>query len=348
MKRCAIALSGLFLSACLSTPPPHPRALECNELCTNYINEGDLVHAEVQCDLGLQFSPQYADLWVNKGLIELRRGNDAKAKEHFIKALRYNQEQAQAYNNLGYVYYKDKAYGKAHDNFQRALKVNPDYTEARYNLALTFKDMGKRDMARKEFRTIIAVNAQLADPHAQMGQMAFDDGAYDEAIGHLTHAVQLDPKYADAWAALGDAYTEAGKFAEARDAYTSCIEADPNNAPCRHNVAIVGRKAQLLDPALKDVKESLAGQKTAQGEWQLAREYKTKGLENEEKRAYMRCLKYDARYAPCHFGLYEIFHGERQEKDALNACRNFLKFAEEGEFKKEFETCQRYVNSQTY
>jgi tetratricopeptide (TPR) repeat protein len=348
MNRWTLAAGALFLAACISTPPPHPRALECNELCTNYINSGDLTRAEVQCDLGLQFSPQYADLWVNKGLIELRRGNEKKAKEHFIKALRFNQEQAQAYNNLGFVYYKEKGYGKAHDAFQRALKVNPDYVEARYNLGLVFKDMGEADKAKKEFRTIIAVSANLADPHAQLGHMAYEEGAYQEAIEHLTHAVQLDPQYADAWAALGMAYSEAGKFAEAKDAFTSCIEADPNNAECRHNVAIVGRKAQLLDPALKEVKESLSGQKTAQGEYQLAREYKTKGLENEEKRAYMRCLKYDSKFAPCHFGLYEIFLGERQEKDAVVACKNFLKFAEAAEYKREFETCERYVNSQSY
>lgn len=348
MNRCLLLLGALSSAACLSTPPPHPRALECNELCTVYITQGDLVRAEVQCDLGLQFSPQYADLWVNKGLIALRQGNDAKAKEHFIKALRYNQEQAQAYNNLGYVYYKDKAYGKAHDAFQRALKVNPDYTEARYNLALTYKDMGQMDKAKKELRTIVAVNAQLADPHAQLGNIAFEAGAFDEAIEELTKAVQLDPQYSDAWAALGAAYSEAGKFAEARDAFTSCIEADPNNAQCRHNVAIVGRKEKLLEPALKDVQESLSGQKTAQSEYQLAREYKTKGLAAEEKRAYLRCLKYDSKFAPCHYGLYELFHEDRREKDAVTACRNFLKFAEQSEYKREFETCERYVSSQTY
>src|SRR4051794_30725920 len=89
----------LLLSGCLTAPPVHPRALENNELCAQKISEGDLTRAEVYCDLGLQFSPTYADLWVNKGLIALRRNQKDQAKEHFIKALRYNQAQAQAYNN---------------------------------------------------------------------------------------------------------------------------------------------------------------------------------------------------------------------------------------------------------
>src|SRR5262245_48147945 len=90
-------------TGCVTAPPVHPRALVCNELCAMALGQGDLNRAEVRCDLGLQFAPQYADLWVNKGLIALRRGQTDVAKDLFIKALRYNSEQAQAYNNLGYI-----------------------------------------------------------------------------------------------------------------------------------------------------------------------------------------------------------------------------------------------------
>ncbi|MHB8872779.1 MAG: tetratricopeptide repeat protein, partial [Myxococcaceae bacterium] len=81
-RRLLIPAVALMVAAgCIKAPPPHPRALECNELCAQFVGAGDLTRAEVQCDLGLQFSPQYSDLWVNKGLIYLRRGNDEKAKE---------------------------------------------------------------------------------------------------------------------------------------------------------------------------------------------------------------------------------------------------------------------------
>lgn len=44
------------------------RGVECSS-CAQYIALGDLQTAEDQCDLGLQFDRQYADLWVNKGVI---------------------------------------------------------------------------------------------------------------------------------------------------------------------------------------------------------------------------------------------------------------------------------------
>ncbi|MHB8877162.1 MAG: tetratricopeptide repeat protein, partial [Myxococcaceae bacterium] len=307
-----------------------------------------LTRAEVQCDLGLQFSPQYSDLWVNKGLIYLRRGNDEKAKEAFIKAARYNQEQAQAYNNLGFIYYKNHEYGKAHDNFQRALKVNPDYTEARYNLALAFKDMGNREKAKKELRTIVAVNPNLADPHHWLGVMALEDKADEEAIDELSKAVALDPSYADAWMSLGNAYTEAGKYAEAKDAFTSCIEADPNHAQCRNNAALVTRKDALLQPSLKEAKETATGQNTAESQYNLGKTFHDKGLRNEEERAYRKCVKLDGKYAPCYYALYEVYQEDRRDKEAMVSCRNFLKFASKDDFPKEIESCEKYVGSNTY
>ncbi len=345
MKRLILLSAALGLFACQSVPPPTPRALECNELCTDYITKDDLVHAEVQCDLGLQFSPMYADLWVNKGLIALKRGQDDKAKEFFIKGLRYNQEHASGYNNLGYVYYKHHEYGKAHDNFQRALRVNPDYLEARFNLALTFKEMKDIDKAKKEFRTIIEVNNQLADPHAKLGEMLFEEGSNEEASEELQKAVQLDPKYVDAWNMLGNVFMEMGKPCEAKDSFSSCIESDAENPQCRNNIIVAEKKCRLQDKAMQDVKDRQSGAKTADTEYAAAREYHDKGLMNDEERAYKRCLKFDPKYVRCHFGLYELFRSRGDDKNATTACRNFIKFANEGdkELEANLDTCKSYV-----
>jgi Tfp pilus assembly protein PilF len=341
MKRALLV--SLVLCGCISIPPPTPRALECNELCAKYLSDGDLTRAEVQCDLGLQFSPQYSDLWVNKGLIAMKRGQDDKAKEMFIKALRYNQEHAAAHNDLGYLYFKDHSYGKAHDNFQRALKVNPDYLEARYNLALCFKEMGEVDKAKKELRTIIEVKRDLADPHAQLGAIAVEAGALEEAQEELAIAVQLDPQFVDAWLMLGNAHMEAGKPCDAKDSFSSCIEVDGNNAACRNNIIVAEKKCKLQDKALTDVKERQAGNKTPEGEYAAALEYREKGMANDEERAYKRCLKYDPKFPQCHFGLFEIFKARADEKNASVACKNFLKFASESDFKHQVATCQQYV-----
>jgi tetratricopeptide (TPR) repeat protein len=77
----ALAIPVLGSLACAGTLPPTIQAIECNQLCAHSLTMGDLQTAEDQCDLGLQYSPQYANLWVNKGIIAKERAQFDKAKE---------------------------------------------------------------------------------------------------------------------------------------------------------------------------------------------------------------------------------------------------------------------------
>lgn len=341
----SLALVALSLSGCVAAVAPHQRAMECNELCAQYIAMGNLQAAEDQCDLGIQFSPQYADLWVNKGVIAFNRGQDDKAKEFFIKALRLNQEQAQAYNNLGMLYMKEQGYGKAHDNFQRALRVNPDYLEARYNLALAYKALNEMEKARKELRTLLHVKPDLADGWAQLGQIDVEAGEYEAAVESLTKATQLDPKFVAAWMVLGNAFMELGKPCDAKDTFSSCLEADENFPQCRNNIIIAEKKCKLQDKALDDVVAKKTGAKTAETEYSRALQARDKGNVGEEERAYKSCLKLDAKFALCHYGLFELFKNRSDEKNATVACKNFLKFASENEYGTQVGVCKQYVSN---
>jgi len=346
LARLWIVLLSLGSFACLRTPPPHIRALEANELCTQYLHLGDIERAEVQCDLGLQFAPHYGDLWTNKGIIALFRGHFEEAKKLFIKALRYNPNQAQAYHNLGLIYLKERKFGRAHDNFQRALKVNPDYRESRYNLALTFISMGRKEKARKELLTLTEVYPNLADPFALLGKLAFEEGNVLAAIEYLKHTVLLAPQYADAWLALGNAHYHAGHMDEAVDAYTSCIEASSELPDCPNNLARALNQRALSSKLITELEEAARRDKTPESQFRLARAYKDNGLRSAEKRAYEHCLRLNNRFAACYFGLFELFHDEREEKKAQIACQNFLKFSTDAEFPRERENCQRYLGEE--
>lgn len=339
--RVAVALLGIVTSC--AVPAPHPRALEANELCAHYTSKGDLQTAEDQCDLGLQFSPQYADLWVNKGVIAFNRGEFGRAKEYLIKALRYNQDHGPAFNNLGMLYMKELKYHTAQDNFRSALRVNPDYLDARYNLALAYIATKEPEKAKKELRTLLQIRPELADAWGQLGQLFLDEGDNESAIDMLSKATTYDPKFVAAWLSLGNAYMEAGRPCDGKDAYSTCIETDDANAQCRNNIVLAEKKCALQDKALVDLKEHRAGAKTPQSEYAAALQFKDKGLVNDEERAYKRCLKYDPKFAQCHFGLFEMYKGRSDEKNATIACKNFLKFASESELASQVSTCKQYV-----
>ncbi len=92
------------------------------------------------------------------------------------------------------------------------------------------------------------------------------------------------------------------------------------------------------------VKARASGEKTPASEYSLALQAREKGLSNDEERAFNRCLKYDPKYALCHFGLFELFRRRSDEKKATIGCKNFLKYANETEFASQVATCKQYVN----
>lgn len=344
MRAEVLSLFVVMTVGCVQKPPPPVRAVECNMLCVKYIEQNDLTRAEVQADLGLQFAPEYADLWVCKGLIALKREQRDKAKDSFIKAIRYNQEIAPAYNNLGYLYLGDREYGKAHDNLQRALRIDPDYLQARYNLALAYEGLKQVEKAKKEYRTLIELNPALADPHAHLGKLYLEEGESQLALEELQIATRLDPNYIDAWLVTGNVYMELSKPCDAKDAYGACIEVDSENPQCRNNIILAEKKCQLQSKALNEVNER---EKTPQAEFAAALASKEKGLVNDEERAYRRCLRYDGKFARCHFGLFTIFKERRDQKNAVTACKNFVKYATGTELEAQVAECERFLGAES-
>lgn len=347
--RSALAIPLLLATGCINTPPPSDRALVNNELCTQEINKGDLKQAEVYCDLGLEFAPQYADLWSNKGLIALYSGQKAKAKEFFIKAIRFNQEHAAAYMNLGKIYIDEGADGKAHDSFQRALKVNPDYIEARYNLALTFINMGKLDKAEKELMTLLVVDPNNAQAHHDLGVVKYRQDLKEEAVDEMRKSVTIAPDLnPEWWNNLGAVLMELSRFEEARQAFGSCVALKTDHPQCINNLSIAQRKAALTDSALKEYRDTQKAENSPAALYDLGLKYKERGLLSEEERTYKECIKLDGKFAPCHYGLFLLYSDAQKRSYAEVACKNFLKYVSVEEFPNEAEKCEKFLGARSY
>ncbi|QRK04596.1 tetratricopeptide repeat protein [Archangium violaceum] len=347
--RSALVVPLLLASGCINTPPPSDRALVNNELCTQELARGNCKQAEVYCDLGLEFAPQYADLWSNKGLIAMCMDNRKQAKEFFIKAIRFNQDQATAYASLGKIYLDEGALGKAHDSFQRALKVNPDYVEARYNLGLTFINMKKLDKAEKEFLTLLVIDPNNAQVHHDLGIVKYQQGLKEEAAQEMTKCVQLAPNLnPEWWNDLGAVLMELSRFEDARQAFGSCVALQNDHPQCLNNLSIAQRKAALTDSALKEFRDTQRAENTPPALFELARKYKEQGLLSEEERTYKACLKLDGKYAPCHYGLFQLYSEGQKRQSAEIACKNFLKYGSVEDFPSEIETCEKFLSAQSY
>jgi tetratricopeptide (TPR) repeat protein len=117
---------------------------------------------------------------------------------------------------------------------------------------------------------------------------------------------------------------------------------------CLDNLSIAQRKAALTDSALREFRDTQQAENSPEALFVLGRQYKQKGLLSEEERTYKKCLALDGRYAPCHYGLFQLYSDGHKRPHAEVACKNFLKYGSVEDFPSEMETCEKFLSAQSY
>ncbi|WP_426754698.1 tetratricopeptide repeat protein [Myxococcus sp. Y35] len=235
-KTLALSSVALLLSAC--GPRPYICEYRVNhvELCDQELASGNLSRAETYCDLGLEFSPEFADLWALKGRIERLRDNPAKAKEHFLRALRYAPDHQQALLYLGFTHLEEGAYELAREHFTQALKADPKLLDARHGLGSALMALGRREEARKELTAVRNADPGNADVHRALGRLEFKERNLEAARQHVSRATQLAPEDSYNWRNLGAVLLHQRRFSEAEAAFLRCMSLPEPYPDCQEGL----------------------------------------------------------------------------------------------------------------
>lgn len=99
-------LAGLLVSAalcvaCTGTAPLAPKAVDLNRAGSEALAAGDLETAEARFALALEYHPRFVEALTNLGMVEMQRGNLARARIDFERARRINPDLAQPHHALG-------------------------------------------------------------------------------------------------------------------------------------------------------------------------------------------------------------------------------------------------------
>jgi Flp pilus assembly protein TadD len=81
-----LAALALLLVACARPAMLPPKAIELNREGAAALADGNLELAQARIALAIEYNPRFTEAWVNLGIIEMQRGNFAKARKHFVKA----------------------------------------------------------------------------------------------------------------------------------------------------------------------------------------------------------------------------------------------------------------------
>ena len=73
----------------------------------------------------IKLDPEFAQPYVNKGIVLAKKGRIAEALKYFNKALRLDSTSAEALNNRAIIFSQSGQNSKAIEDFTRALELDP-------------------------------------------------------------------------------------------------------------------------------------------------------------------------------------------------------------------------------
>ncbi len=174
--------------ACTGTAPLAPKAVDLNRAGSDALAAGDLETAEARFALALEYHPRFVEALTNLGLVEMQRGNLARARLHFERARRINADLAQPHHALGVLAERERRPDVAAEHYREALKVNPGFGPSRANLGRVLFAAGRYDEAREQFLRLVEVDpgqlagrTGLAETLLQLGREGESDAVVDKA-----------------------------------------------------------------------------------------------------------------------------------------------------------------------
>jgi Flp pilus assembly protein TadD/peroxiredoxin len=163
----------------------------------------------------------------NLGTLYLKKGQTAKARASFERALSLQRDYPEASNSLGALLAQNGDVPGAIAQFQAALKGRPDYADAMNNLGYAYLQTGRGAEALRLFQQAVAADPNLAEAYNNLGIYEGQQDALEKAETYFRTATQKKPRYSEAVNNLAMVIGALGRPAEAVKLLQDSIQDDP-------------------------------------------------------------------------------------------------------------------------
>ena len=162
----------------------------------------------------LRNNPNIHLVYVDMAKVAANRDDMDTARLLFSAATCISPNSPFAEHALGNILMTRGQRARAKKHFLRAIEFDPLFVNAHLNLAYICVSQGKDDEALKWFQEAVKVAPSFPDVRYQLANHLIQMGRYDEAIPHLKKALSLNPNYSFARFALATALFHLGRYAE--------------------------------------------------------------------------------------------------------------------------------------
>ena len=141
-------------------------------------------------------APGSVDAIMAQGHVWGRKGDRARARAEFERALRTRPDIAVAHFNIGWVCDQQGLPGEALAQFARAIAINPDHDRAWYGSGIIHVRHGRHIEAKKAFQQVVRIEPMNMHGWYQLGMTHYVLGETEELEGLKRHTVRFNPKIA--------------------------------------------------------------------------------------------------------------------------------------------------------
>ncbi len=146
----------------------------------------------------IRLAPQMGEFHNNLGETLRAAGDQAGAKQAYLKAIELSPQSAEAYSNLGNALRSEMKIEEAIAAYQKAISIAPSLAVAHHNLAEILQELGKTDEAIAAYEKAIAARSDYVKPMIGLGVALMSQRKPFDAIEWYRKAIELEPNNAEA------------------------------------------------------------------------------------------------------------------------------------------------------
>lgn len=216
------------------------------------MGKGDYKKALECYQTALQYTPDYAYLHINLGIVYEQLGETALAQKHFEYAKVVGDFFPEVHYHYGTWLYRQKRYGDAKFELKRTIQMSPAHAAARYALMQLHLDNKENEELRKIAEETLQLLPGDARTLAYLNSLQSDD----QIIATAKTLAESQPS-AENYLNLSLAYYNIGKFQECIDAAYKALEFKPDFAEAYNNICSAHNELKQWDLAVAACNKAL-------------------------------------------------------------------------------------------
>lgn len=261
-----IVAAGLLLAVAVSAE--HEASDSIMVFSGELISSRQLVEAESVLSEAIWADPEYAPLYIQRGIIYGMQTKFDQAIPDFTKGIELDPKMHEAYYSRGLAYAKTDDKDKALKDYNKTIELSPEYASAYYNRGLIFFRKANYDGAFDDFIKTVQLNPKFAKAYYNLGliynfkaiaaQNTRDSGSieirnenYEIEIQNYNQAINIDSRYTDAIYNRGLAHLMIREFDKAEKDFLRAIFLNPSFREARFNLGVTYEKMRQYGDAKK-------------------------------------------------------------------------------------------------